>query len=517
MAVIAAGAVILYLRPVFGLGFYYDDWVLQAAFDDAPNRSWGGLFAACRDVEPAGRPGGCVYHTLAYSVLGARPAAYHVFSIILLAASTCLLFVLLRRSRVPPWPALLACVLYEVFPGSDATRLWPTAVGAQLIIGLYIGGVLLAIEALRRRSRWRWALHGTSVLLFVALAFTYEVVLPLIAVSGAFYLLAARDRRAALCRGAVDASLAAGFVAYRLFLAPVDPNSGFSVERTTDAWIERVRVLLKGGWHSWRTLFLPGDLAVAVVGACTLVVLAVLVLHRPARRPVLRWVAVATGSAIFAVVALLPYLPANDFYVPDPSSLFNRLNVAAAPAYCVVFVALAASLWNALRCRLPAAAATGVVGLLVAATAWHQIDFAITSQAAYAQSWKEQRAAVKGLERAAPHLPPDASVVSFGHPIWERGFIPVFSAGWDLRGAIDVRTHVDPPQALPFVSTAACGATSLLEAEARLIDYQGPSPLWFVNTSTAEVRRINSREACEKAVADWGRPPFWGTSIRWRP
>lgn len=512
-AFIGASAAALYLPAVFGLGFYYDDWLLQATFDDAASSSWRDLFAACRDVEPAGRPGGCVYHATVYKLLGDSPAAYHVLSIVLLAVSTFLLFLLLRRCRMPAWPALLVGLLYVVYPGSDSTRLWPTAVGAQYIIGAFFGGVLLGIAAIQAKGARKALLHAASLALFVLLAFTYEVVLALVAVSGAFYWLATRDLRRSLLRGGADMALSAVFIAYRLFVAPVHEDSGFVEARSSGAWAHRLRVVLEGGWHSWQSLFAPWAVTGIVVLVAVVVVATVAYRDPSARRLVLAWGAVAIGGLAFAALALLPYLPANDAYVPDPSSLFNRLNVAAAPAYCVVFVGLVMMLWHALRRLAHPALAAGAAAAMLLPTAVHQVDFAARSREAYAESWTASKKAVAGLERAAPQLPEDASVVTFGHPIWERGFIPVFAAGWDVRGAIDLRTHVDPPQAVPFVSSASCGPDSVIESGKRLIPYQGPSPLFFVNTTTAEARRIVDLAGCEKAVADWGRPPDWGRTV----
>ena len=61
-------------------------------------------------------------------LLGHTAEAYHLLSIVLLVISSSLIYVLLRQCRMGHWPALLVCVLYVVYPGSDATRLWPTSI-----------------------------------------------------------------------------------------------------------------------------------------------------------------------------------------------------------------------------------------------------------------------------------------------------------------------------------------------------------------------------------------------------
>ena len=126
---ITTASILLYLQPVFDLGFYYDDYPMLAALDDAPGHSWWDLYKSCRAVETAGRPGTCLYHSGVNLLLGNDPAGYHVLSIVFLALGTILLYAVLRRCGMGFWPALLACLLFVVYPGSNSTRLWPTGVG----------------------------------------------------------------------------------------------------------------------------------------------------------------------------------------------------------------------------------------------------------------------------------------------------------------------------------------------------------------------------------------------------
>jgi hypothetical protein len=514
--VLVAAAVAMYLRPVLELGFYYDDWLLMSAMQDAPSGSWPDVFAACRAVDPAGRFGGCVYHASAYFAFGEHAAAYHVMSIVLLAASAILLYALLRRCRLEHWPALLACVLFVVYPGSDSTRLWPTGLAAQYVLVVYLGALLLGIEGVRRATsrNGRLAWHAASLGLFLLLLFTYEVVVPLIAVTVAAYLLAAPGRRrAALARGAVDLVLALGFSFYRLVVAPVRGGSGFAEDRTIAETIDRLGAVLDGAWASFQPLFLPGVAAAVVVAGGALVCATAMGESRDVRRASVRWLLVAAAAALLAVISVLPFVPANVYYVPDSDSLFNRLNLTPAPAYCVFFVALAGLLWTALSHWLPRAVATAAVGVLVLLVAAGQVGHERRSQDAWATSWDAQRAALGHAREASPRLTGNVSVMSFGHPLWERGYIPVFTSKWDLRGAIDAETPADPSRALPFVDGARCGPRAVVVDKQPYLAYQAASRLWFVNLATGEARRISSSARCEAAIAAWGRPPFWGKTI----
>ena len=513
---IVAAAVLMYAKPVFDLGFYYDDWSMISAMQDAPGGGWSAAFDACRGVDTGGRAGGCLYHATVITALGDRPAPYHVWSIVLLITCSLLLYWLLRRCRFGHWPALLVCVLFVVYPGSDSTRLWPVGFAAQYVLAAYLAALVLGIEGVRRAGDRRRALacHAASIGLFSLMLFTYELVVPLMAISGVFYLLAApAQRRAALARGAVDLAIALAFAVFRLVIAPVPSGGGLSQERTAAEWVARLEAVLRGAWNSFRPLFAPGTTATVVVLVAAVVWIAAVVMDRAVLRASLRWLLAAFLATGFAVASMLAFVPANDLYTPDYFSLFNRLNVAAAPAYCVLFVALCGLLWTALERWLPRAVATAAVAVIVVGVAAGQVGKSRDSQEAWAVSWDVQTAALDKLRALAPRLEPHASVMSFGHPIWERGFVPVFSASWDLRGAIDARTGVDPPSALPFVDQAQCAASGVELDGAPYLAYRAASPLWFVNVSTGQARRITSRRSCEATVAAWGRPPFWGRSV----
>jgi hypothetical protein len=512
---LAAVACALYAAPVFDAGWYYDDWRLFAAMQDAGGSWWWELLAACQDKEPVGRIAGCVYHATTYMVLGDHVKLYHVLSIVLLTISSGLLYLLLVRCRLPWIAALAVALVWIVYPGSDATRLWPTSVGAQYILSAYMGGVLLGIAGLRSRGARAVALHVASYALLVLMALTYEMVLPLIALNAVLYLAAAGRSRAVLRRGAGDLVLALCFVAYRA-LAPVKESNDIVAERTPSEWVDRAGTLLEGAWESWHTLFVTSRLAVVLVilgGAVVVVALAT----RPAeRRPIAAWLGVAGLAVVFALAGVASILPANDYYVLVTTGTFNRLNAAAAPAYCLLFIALLALLFHGLAPWLSRRVALAVVTLLGAVVVVSQVPVARDSQEAWAQSWREQTRAINALARLLPEagVPRNASIVAFGIPVWERGWVPVFASDWDLRGAIDYSTDIDPPQAYSFIQDQAkCGPAGVTFGGAALIRYRGPSPLWFVNPALWQARPVQSRAQCEQLVATWGHAPFWGTTV----
>jgi hypothetical protein len=269
---------------------------------------------------------------------------------------------------------------------------------------------------------------------------------------------------------------------------------------------------------TFKTLFLsplPAGIALAAVAA--VVIVAAAIICPAARRPLARWLAVALGCAAFVAISLTAYVSANDLYLPSPDSLFNRLNVAAAPAYCLGFVALLAAFGVALRALASragfrqatagAVVVTAIVGLLVAG---HQFKYSRNSQRSYALAWKAEGLAMRGIRRAVAKIPERSPfIVSFGHPIWEQHFIPVFAANWDLRGAIADETRDNPVGATPFFPGMGCGAAGLTSGTETLALYRSAAPLWFVDAATGAARHIASQPACQRAVASLTPLPFF--------
>jgi hypothetical protein len=176
-------ALAIYLPYALKGGWYYDDWALYSAFQDTGS-SWTAQFEACTEQITGGRKLTCAYHTSVYHFLTDSHTAYHLVAIGFLVAMATLLYAVLRRCRLGwIWSALAAALLI-VFPASDSTRLWPTGAIGQFVIVLVLVGVLLALSALGRKAGWRqYALHAGAALLFVFAMTTYEIAVPLVALS----------------------------------------------------------------------------------------------------------------------------------------------------------------------------------------------------------------------------------------------------------------------------------------------------------------------------------------------
>jgi hypothetical protein len=343
-------------------------------------------------------------------------------------------------------------------------------------------------------------------LLFLAVALTYEVVFPLIAIAGALYLATGFDRRRALWRGAFDLVLALGFTCYRMFIA--DVSSTFVVKRTPGEWVDRLLLMWRGAWNSWHTLFVPGTVGLVVALMVLGAIAAVAVTNTRARVAMRPWAIVAVACAAYALIAVSAYVTANYTYVPQPSTTYNRLNLAAAPAYCGIAVALLSMLFIAVRSRAPAVVAGAAVALVTVGFAQHQVRVERDSQASWERSWTDQIRAINTFKRISGALPRNASILSFGHPIYEANWIPVLSTGWDLRGAIDLETPIDPPKAIPWIPGVECGATSVVFDGRPYMPYGGRSPVYAFNPGVPALVPLHSAADCRSVLAQWGPPPY---------
>ena len=517
--VAAAIAFLLLALAIYGRyatkgGWYYDDWRFYAQMRDAHGGFFAELHTCARSIA-GGRTLACIYHAGEYRLFGAHRTGYQFASIAFLAFDATLFYAIVRQARLArPW-AFLAGAALVLFPASDSARLWDVASLGQYVMALVLAAILVALSALRRRGPAAIVLHLLSAALAVLAMATYEIALPLAALGGAAYYFCYRDRRA-LRRWSLDIGLVLLFLIYRVAVAPVSSASGFLVHRNASQTVNRVKTLLGGAWSTWRSVYVPGHL-----GTIALVALAIVaaVLFRfstgefptSARRCLIQ---AAIGVALSAAGALV-YLTANDLYVPEVYSTFNRLNVPGSFGYVAVAVAVLGLTYEVLRAvRLPRPAAACVVLLMVAASAVHQLGISSEHIRSWETSWDDQRQALAGYRVALRGAPRTAEIIGFDTPIWELGFVPVFASGWDLRGAIDYETSVNPPVAYPMLPTLVCGSPGVVEGGALIAPYNQPGePLYFASPTRRIIVRVATKEICERLIREWGRPPFWGSTV----
>jgi hypothetical protein len=514
LIVLSAVALGIYGRYAAKGGWYYDDWNIYALMRD----QHGGFFAdlhACAATIKGNRALACVYHAGEYSLFGAHRTDYLFTAIGFLVLDSALVYAIALRCRLPrPW-ALLLGVALVCFPASDSTRLWAVGSVGLYAMALVLGAILVALVALEQRGSLGLTLHLLSAALAVIAMVTYEITIPFVAFGGALYYFTYRDRRA-VKRWAADVGLVVLFLVYRVAIVPVSSETGLIVHRNMSQTITRIDTLLNGAWSTWKFVYVPG-----VMGTVALVALAVATLtlilsgdRRFTMRAIPWLVTFAFGLALSAGSALV-YLTANELYVPQVSGTFNRLNLPGSFGYAAMAVAILGLVYEVLRSyKLPGALAAGLVALMVAGSAVHQLGVSTDHIRSWEASWSDQQQALAGYRRALRGIPRTADIIGLDTPIWERGYIPVFASSWDLRGAIDYETSVDPRVSYPLFPSMSCGPAGMVEGAVTLASYdQSGEPLYFVSPIRGVAVRVSTESMCERVILTWGRPPLWGPTV----
>jgi hypothetical protein len=503
----------IYLRYSLRAGWYYDDWSFYPQVRDAGG-GWAHQVSVCSASVPGGRSLACVYHVTEYDIFGGHKSLYHLWVTALLIALACMAYAILRRCRLPrPWAWLIAALMI-VSPVSDSARLWPVAAIGQIVVAAQFVGVLVALAALRRTSGWpRFALHGLAAFLSLLAMVTYEIAVPLVALNFLIYFAAFRTRRA-LWRGAVDIGLVVLFLVYRVVLDPVDSQSGFVVKRTVSGDLTRGWTLIRTAWSTWHSVYAPGALGTILVLVVILASAAMLLAGWRRRPRLLLWSAVMAAGVATSVICALTFITANDLYLPQADGTFNRLNLPATLAYAVAFVALVGMGFELLRSvPAPRWLAPAALVVAVALISVHQLKVSSAHRRAWEASWSDQQVALAGYRIALAHLPRDARILGFDTPEWEAGFVPVFAASWDLRGAIDYNTPVNPPAADPFVTGAVCAPTGVTAFGAMVMPYQQGTPLYAVSPRRRLAVPVRNQSDCRRVLAAWGPSPYWGSTV----
>jgi hypothetical protein len=507
-------ALLIYLPDAFRAGWYYDDWSIYSEQRDASGSFFHHVHACTANIQ-GGRTLACLYHAAEYAALGSHRSAYHLVALGFLIVIALLAYQILVRCRLPwQWAALTAGLLV-ISPASDSTRLWPVAAIGLAVVAMQMTGTLIALVALRHApGRRTTALHVIAGALSLLAMATYEIAIPLVLLN-VFAYLAVTSRRAALRRGAVDLGLVIVFLIYRTIIRPVSSASGLQVHRDLSATIDRARTLLKGAWQTWHALYIPGSLGWFVIGAVSAGAVTLAAVDATSRRRLFPWAALLLAATVTAAICSLVFLTANDLYLLSVSGTFNRLNLPGTFAYAAAFVGLVGLGYEVtVRIGLPRQLALLMVIVGVAATAVHQLGVSSDHKRAWEASTQEQNQALSGIRVAVASLPSRSRILGFDTPILEVGYVPVFAATWDLKGAIDYTTRLRPTFAVPNIVGLTCGQGGLVLNGAEVAPYAIPGqPLYAVSPRRREALRITSQQSCQAITARWGQSPFWGKTV----
>jgi MFS family permease len=474
LVLVAAGAALFGPQVADG-GFYWDDWQNAANVHIAGDP---GLFASLDrgTLRPVFgyRPVLTVMLVVEHWALGLDKHLHLAMAALFGVLTAWALFALLRVCGLRRLDAAVPAGLLLAFPWADSTRMWATASFDTLAVAMYLGGLALAVGALRGPpGRVRIAL---SLVLYLLASWTYEVVTIPVLASVALYLCVA-PRRAALRRWALDALVVA------IALAVVATGTS-RTPQSLSTQVDHAGTLASQAFSLLARALVPVGDVPGWIGAAVLVSVPVYGWLRGERR----WVVVAGLGALLVVCGYVLFVPAAPYYRPLSPGTITRMNVAAAAGYAVLVYAL--------------------VRIVTGRRAWLAPALCVLIGAGYVvkvaddeQGW--QRSA--RVQAQVLHAIPRPSVAgttyyTYGAPKYVAPGIPAFSLPFDLKAAVRLRDHTHLVAAYPLSggNRIVCAADSLYPTGGSYTRLHGAryGHAVFVDVPAHRATAIRSRADC---------------------
>ena len=134
-----------------------------------------------------------IYNAVLYALFGLMPLGYHIVNMIVLAAMTVLLYMVLRELGFSRPIAVAIPALYALLPNYSTDRFWFAAFGYTLSMACYLLSLYGDLKAIRRHPLsvlLAWKL--TALLGLLIAGFGYEIVLPLFVLNAVLVWFRAR-------------------------------------------------------------------------------------------------------------------------------------------------------------------------------------------------------------------------------------------------------------------------------------------------------------------------------------
>ncbi len=176
LAALITLAVAVAYTPVLHAGFVFDDPVLIT--DNPLIKASDGLHRFWFTTEaPDYYPLSSTLFWLEWRWWGARPMGYHVVNVLLHAANTVLIWVVLRRLKIPG--AWLAALIFGLHPVNVATVAWVSEQKNTLSMLFYLVAILLYLR-FDEDGSWGWYAASLAAFLLALLSKTAVVMLPVV-------------------------------------------------------------------------------------------------------------------------------------------------------------------------------------------------------------------------------------------------------------------------------------------------------------------------------------------------
>lgn len=532
-ALLAGGFLLLVGVAAYGSyvargGFILDDWKAEADYELlSRTHSFFGVIGETLGAggreEPSfqGRPVGAVYHAVVSAVLGVDARLHLALALALGVLTATLLFVLLRNLGVERIHAAAIGALVLLFPASDSARLWASLAVEASTLSLVLLGAIVALAGLKRSGARAVLFHACALALFAAGVLLYEIAAAAILLSVLLYRLKAPWSKA-LPRSAADIAVTLLALAYVGLATPRPiPPLAAQFDHGKRIFSEARRLFASIGIANG-TPRLPLLAVVLVLGAA-IVVRRLLPRQEPLRVDLRRWLVTSLAGVVVIAAGYALFLPADPWFSPLTEGIGGRTNIAAAPGYVLLLYSLPALLGLLLFRGLPYGRALAACFTLVVAAylgvEW--LDRLRSDQRSYRAASAAANSALDVLEATVPKPPPGTTIYLFGVPRESAPNVPIFTASWDLTGAVRLLWRDYSLRGVPGPSIArdfpgngddwgiACGTDSL-RPHGYLYGPEHASPYGkaiFVDTPTRRVQVIRTKAACERAAARYlGEP-----------
>jgi hypothetical protein len=510
--VLATLTVFMCLSRVIHGSFVADDWSYRAL---AHFNSFGGIVHQQLEQDVR-RPLAAVYFATLFTLIGSHIRLMLLFAAMLRFVLALSLYGVLRELRFEWLAATAVAALTLLFPETDSTWLWATASLLPFALSCVLLGSLLNLRAVQAEKGKRRSLRIVGITLIAAGILSYELVAPLGLASGCLYLTQT-DARKALRAWRVDLiALGAIIVIFTLHIIPVlhggDVHEivSFAQMRAHVALILSQSATLLA--HSLLPFGTPRNSTVlglaGVLMALAVIVAALLRPGSDSRRRLLQWTLVACIGGLVVAIGYLPLVPANIYYVPLQAGIGNRINIVSGIGYALVVYSTLALLGVLVFRDLPhsrylAGTLTAVGAVVIGVGYARRFD---ADKTAWRQAATLERSVLAALS-AVPTPARGTSIITLDAPTEAAPGVPVFSASWDLAGAVQLKWNDPTLKAYPMAAgmTIRCAASLLsVSGVGGQSSWQGSYPTDFIDVASNSVLAVTSRPTCINATTALG-------------
>ena len=456
------------------------------------------------------RPGYLLWAGIAVRLFHTNVLGYYLVLPVFMGLMGIACVVALTELGVPALAAAGVGLLLVVSPYADSMGLWWTA--SQMSLSMILGLAAVTAGARWINGRPYSAVNmGASLALLVAAILTYEAVAPIVLVPVALIALS-RNRRRVL-RWSVPAFITSGAAALFMFRRAVSPQH--KTARPLSQYLDRIGTLVRSGTdtflHRLVGVLTWWDLLVAC-----LVAVASYIAWRLTRRSLptaaigLPWLA---SSVLLLIVctyaAWIPFIPANDYYVPSQFGVGNRINLLAQLFFLSGVMVLLVSVVKAISRRSVAHPIGGVIVIgLFAALFASFVSQTHQDQNDYTFATSQRKQVLAEVKTLLPRAADHHEIILAGyHLTASPQWVPVLSAEWDTTGALDLLYGNGTITGQPVSSSLGCSAHGLTQPALELVTRVPYDRVVVVDLSMHQVEAMRDRSGCQAILATWKVDP----------